>query len=226
MLHVPTWCAPAIMMLSIFLASCGAAHDRVKTESAPRPGFAVFDGAPTPSDALPAEVAATLTRSTKPEFGNAEIKDARRVLANDPGWLVPAANGEVCLVQLIYPLIAPAHGEVLPPTPATSCAPEAQVQAGQLVGTHSLSASVTRVADSTVTGVVPDGVAAVTIISSHARSTTLDVVRNAYEATVRDPVAVRFVTTSHGKPETHTVQLTTFSGGKRYVEREPPRPSA
>jgi hypothetical protein len=183
-----------------------------------RPGFAVFDGAPTSSDALPGEVAATLSRSVNPEFGKAEIKEARRVLANEPGWLVPAANGEICLVQLIYPLVAKEHGQVSPPATTTSCEPEGSAEAGQLVGTHSLSASLTQATDSNVTGVAPNGVATVKIISSRGRSTSVDVIRNAYEVVVADPVAVRFTTTSHGKSITHTVRLTTFSGGARHIE--------
>jgi hypothetical protein len=214
----PTGLACAVTTLSILLTSCGAAQDRPESATVSRPGFAVFDDAPTPSDALTGEVAGTLSRSVQPEFGKAEIADARRVLANDPGWLVPAANGEICLVQLIYPVIGAVHGEVLPPTPETACQPEALVEAGQLVGTHSLSASLTQATDSNVTGVAPNGVATVKIISSRGRSTSVDVIRNAYEVVVADPIAVRFTTTSHGKPITHTVRLTTFSGGARHVE--------
>jgi hypothetical protein len=215
----PTQLACAVTALSILLASCGAAQDRHPgSATVSRPGFAVFDDAPTPSDALTEEVAGTLSRNVQPEFGKAEIADARRVLANDPGWLVPAANGEICLVQLIYPVIGAVHGEVLPPTPETACQPEALAEAGQLVGTHSLSASLTQATDSNVTGVAPNGVATVTIVSSRGRSTSVDVIRNAYEVVVADPVAVRFTTTSHGKPITHTVRLTTFSGGARHVE--------
>ena len=210
--------ACAVMALSVLLASCGAVPDRQRSETMSRPDFAVFDDGPTPSDALSWEVAATLSRSVKPEFAEAEIKEARRVLANAPGWLVPAASGEICLVQLIYPVIGAVHGEVLPPTPVTSCEPEALAEAGQLVGTHSLSSSVTRATDANVTGVVPNGVATVTIIARHGRSVIVDVVRNAYEVVVADPVAVRFITTSHGKPITHTVRLATFSGGTRHME--------
>jgi hypothetical protein len=212
----PFACAMAV--LGSFLASCGASRNRTKPENVSRPGFAVFDRAPTSSDALSAEVAATLSRSAQPEFGQAEIKEARRVLANEPGWLVPAANGEICLVQVIYPLVAKERGEVLPPAPATACQSEALAKAGQLVGTRSLSASLTQATDSIVTGVAPNGVATVKIVSSRGRSTSVDVVRNAYEVAVADPVAVRFTTTSHGKPITHTVRLATFSSGARHVE--------
>jgi len=211
--------ACAIMALSAMLSACGAVSDRPQPATMSPSDFAVFDDAPAPSDALTGEVAAALLRSLQPEFGKAQIKEARRVLANDPGWLIPAANGEVCLVQLIYPVIGVVHGEALPPAPVTSCEPEVLAEAGQLVGTHSLSASLTQAADSNVTGVAPNGVATVKIVSSHGRSITVDVVRNAYEVVVRDPVAVRFTTTSHGKPTPHTVRLTTFSGGARYVER-------
>lgn len=184
----------------------------------PRPGFAVFDGVPTSSDSLPAEVATALSRSVQLAFGKAEIREARRVLVNAPGWLVPAANGKICLVELIDPLVAKEDGQVLPPATTMSCAPEASAEAGRLVGTRSLSASLTKATDSNVTGVAPNGVATVKIIVSHGRSLTVDVVRNAYEAVVADPVAVRFTTTSHGKRITHTVRLATFSSGARHVE--------
>jgi hypothetical protein len=214
----PTQVACALTVLSMFLASCGAPQNHARSEIMPSPGFEVFGGSPTSFDTLPTEIAATLSRSVKPEFGRAEIADARRVLANDPGWLLPAANGEICLVQLIYPLIAAVHGEALPPTPVTSCEPEALAEAGRLVGTHSLGSSVTRSADANVTGIAPNGVATVKIIASRGRSVTVDVVRNAYEAVIADPVAVRFIATSHRKAITHAVRLTTFSGGARHVE--------
>lgn len=51
--------------------------------------FVVFNGAPTHDDVIPVEVAAALMRSERPEFATADIRTARRVSANDPGWLLP-----------------------------------------------------------------------------------------------------------------------------------------
>jgi hypothetical protein len=206
--------------LSACLASCGTTHDHHAKSGAPlpQPGFSVFAGSPTSSDALPDEIATQLPQNVDHKFAKADIRDARRVLADDPGWLVPAANAEICLVQLIYPLIPVVHGEVLRPAPSTSCASEASAQAGRLVGTRSLSTSTTRATKTSVTGIVPNGVSTVTIVSARGQQTIADVMRNAYEAVATDPVAVRFVTTSHGKPTTHTVKLATFTGGRQVGE--------
>jgi hypothetical protein len=206
--------ACAVAVLSIILVSGITLKNHPRDVAVSHPGFAVFDVAPTPSDALAGDVASTLSKSAQPEFEQTEIKEARRVLANKPGWLVPAANGEICLVLLIYPVVGAVHGEVLPPIPTTACQPEALAKAGRLVGTHSLSASLTRTTSSDVTGIAPNGVTSVMVVPS----LSVDVVRNAYEVVVADPVAVRFTTRSHGKSITRTVRLTTFNGGARHIE--------
>jgi hypothetical protein len=211
--------ACAVAALSLLLVSCGAARRSSTTEAVPHAGFAVFDGAPTPADALPSEVVAWLEKSSQPEFDEAGIRASRRVLAGYPGWLVPAANGEMCLVRLIYPLIAAVHGTALPPTPSQTCAPQASAEAGRLVESQSLATSGTRSVQNRVLGVAPNGVAKVTIISSRGRRVTVEVIRNAYETVVEDPLAVEFVTTSHHKSVTHTIPLTSFNG--RNVSPQP-----
>lgn len=209
-----------LLALSLLLASCGATQrqHRATSHIVPRPAFAVFDGAPSAADAVTPEVAATLSRSIKPEFDNAEIEDARRVLADDPGWLLPAANGEICLVQLIYPVANADHVEALPALPVISCEPQARAQAGELVATHSLSSSVTEAAKIQVVGIVPDGVRTVKIISHAERAPTVDVVRNAYEAVVPDPVSIRFVTATDHKQITHVIALVSYSGAALRME--------
>jgi hypothetical protein len=178
----------------------------------------VFEEAPTASDALTGKVDAMLLQSANYEFTKLDLREARRVLADAPGWLVPAANGKICLVELIYPLIVAIHGEILPPTLSTTCEPEGSVQTGHLYSTRSLSPSAGEAGETNVTGVVPDGVAMVTIVSPGRPSTKVEVLRNAYEVVVADPVAVRFVATKHGRRSLDTVKLVTFSGGSRDVE--------
>jgi hypothetical protein len=197
--------------LGCVLASCGTVQHNLTTEAVPHPGLAVFDGSPTPADALPPEIIAMLSRSSHPEFGKADIRAARRVLANDPGWLVPASNGEMCLVRLVYPLIAKVHSATLPPIPLHTCATKHSAETGRLVETQSLATSGTRSHDNKIVGIAPNSVATVKILSDRGSDTTVDVIRNAYEAIVVDPVAVLFLTLGHGKVLTHTVPLTTFS---------------
>lgn len=200
----------SIAALSGILAACGTTP-RIPQKLPRLPGFVVFDGAPTPDDVIPVEVATALMRSERPEFATADIRKARRVLANDPGWLVPATNGEICLERLIYPLIADIKGAALQPTPSQMCTSESEAQAGRLVETHALLTSGREAKYSTVVGVVPNGVATVTIVSRSGRRISVTVLRNAYEAVVADPVSVRYVMRHRGRLEEHAIPLTSFN---------------
>jgi hypothetical protein len=58
----------------------------------------------------------------------------------------------------------------------------------------------------------PNGVTTVDIVVSHGPTITLPVIRNAYEMTVGNPVAVRFIKLSGDRSlTTHEVPLKTFS---------------
>lgn len=156
---------------------------------------------------VPEQISTMLTRQSTPEFTIANINQARRVRANEPAWLVPASNGELCLARLLYPLLRSAY----PPLALLTCLPEAAVQAGHLVTTQALMTSGIHARLTRVTGVVPDGVATVNIVARHARPITSPVIRNAYEAVVSRPISVRFITRANNNAQRHSVPLVTFS---------------
>jgi hypothetical protein len=59
--------------------------------------------------------------------------------------------------------------------------------------------------------VAPDGVTTASVISHSGLRTTIPVERNAYEAIIADPVAVRFVGLRDRQAVTRVIPLTTFS---------------
>lgn len=190
-----------IGVLALALASCGAAP-RVSTSGAPASSFAVLSSAPSGDDALPTDVVASLSRNVEREFSRADIRAARRVLANKPAWLIPAANGEMCLVARVY---APAsRGPVLPPTLTTDCAPEEAANSGEIVETQSVDNNTQTVR---LVGVVGDGVGTVAVVTRHGPPVVIDVIRNGYEALVRKPIAVTFLM-RHGQHVTkHSIPV-------------------
>jgi hypothetical protein len=199
-----------VVLLGLLPYSCGGTlHSSTVAPSVG--GLAVLDEARTASDLLPGEVLTALTQSVQPEFSKADIRSARRVLPLSPGWLVPAGDGQTCLVRLIYPLIPAVHGIALSPTPSYTCASEAATAEGHLVETQSLTTSGTSTGDARVVGVVPDGVTSVTVVSSEGRRTTLPVFRNAYEAIVRDPTVVRFLVRDGNHRVERSMRLSNFS---------------
>ena len=194
-----------LIVLSVPLAACGTQQQR-------RLSLVVWASVPTPDSAIPAEIATLLTRSQRPKFKSVDIRAARRVLANDPGWLLRAANDELCLVRVIYPLITKTKGLVLPPTRSLGCASEAKTQAGRLVEVQALLTSGTKAKESKVVGVAPNRVAVVTLISRDERRLSVVVRQGAYEAVVANPIGLSFTTRHSGRLEKHVVPLTTFSG--------------
>jgi hypothetical protein len=193
------------------LTSCGATSHRPANEVKPSSRLAVLLNPPSPADAIPNEVTASLEASVKPEFSRADIHAARRVLADSPGWVVPAANGEICFVRLVYPLQVAGQSTTLSPIPSQICASEAEAQNGRLVETQSLATSGTHSRETKILGVAPNGVDAIDIVVSHGSSIILPVIRNAYETIAANPVAVRFIKLRDGRPITHEVPLKTFS---------------
>jgi len=184
--------------------------------------FAVLQSPATPDDSLPQEVAGTLVSSVEPEFSSADIRRARRVLADRPTWLIRATDGELCLVGIVYPLAGSALRARFTPTVTRECAPEGGAESGHLVGTQSLGVSVATSEMARVVGVVPNGTVSVVIVAQDGQRVLAAVERNAYEVIVREPVAVTF-TTYHGHHRvTHEVTLATFN--KRSV-RPNPRPA-
>lgn len=173
--------------------------------------FPVLDTPATPGDAVPPEVAASLTNSVDPEFTRADVRGARRILADEPGWLVVAADGELCLFYVLYALADPARGwKYEPPTVAHACVPEGEADAGDLVVAQSLGSSVAASDAARVAGVAPNGVRLVTV-RSRRRSVEVPVDRDGYEVVVGEPVAVTFVTVHGGASLKHVIPVGTFS---------------
>jgi hypothetical protein len=177
----------------------------------PASNFAVLETAATPDDSLPQEVVGTLVSSSEPEFTSADIRSARRVLADKPTWLIRAANGELCLVGIVYPLTDSALRARFTPTVTRECAAEGDAESGHLVGTQSLGVSVTTSVMARVVGVVPNGTASVVIVARDRQSVSAAVERNAYEAIVQEPVAVTFTTYHGDHRDAHEVTLATFN---------------
>jgi hypothetical protein len=197
---------------SVYLiGSCGATRHTAAVNTPPSAAFEVFDDASTADDLLPREAAAALSQSPEPEFTEVDIRDARRVLAEDPVWLVPTTNDELCLVRVVYPLVATAHGKALSPATTHTCTTEAAAQAGRLVETESLAASPSGSRSTRVVGVAPNGVLTVAITSTVHTHTTVAVDRNAYETVLDDPDVVTFVTHRDHRPVTQAVPLAFFN---------------
>jgi hypothetical protein len=162
-------------------------------------------------EALPHEVAQSLSSSVRPEFAVAETRVAVRVDPLRPIWLVLAKNGELCLVRVVYAVGQGAHDAVLPPSVAQSCASEAEAENGRLVETLTPGSSTRDARRSDVFGVVPNGVRTVTVVSRGGSSRTLAVRHNAYADSFNDPTEVRFVTHGGQRASRHRVPLAAVS---------------
>lgn len=193
-----------LIATSCIVGSCGATQQHILITPRLPSGFAVFNQASTAGDVIPREVATTLAQSTQPEFSYNDIQAARRVLPDEPGWLVPAVNGELCLVRLVYPLTSSVHGAPLSPRPSRTCASESTTLAGGLVVTASLATSGKA---TQVFGIVPDGVTSVKIVVREGHAVRIGVLRNAYSAIVLQPVKVEFLTIRNHHTMTEAVPL-------------------
>ncbi|MGE5700789.1 MAG: hypothetical protein ACM3VU_00070 [Arthrospira platensis] len=174
------------------------------------------------SEVIPADIALALAENPQPGFNGADLRAAKRVLADEPGWLLPAANGELCLVRVVYPLVSESKGVVLPPARSLTCASEAKIQAGRLVDVQALLTSGTKAKESKVVGVAPNRVSTVTVISRDGRQLPVVVRQGAYEAVVANPVGLSFTTRDSGRLEKHVIALSTFSGQSATPQRASP----
>jgi hypothetical protein len=152
-------------------------------------GLAILEAPAAEGDALPSQVVAALAASVHHEFTPQDLRQARRVLADQPAWLVPASDGETCLVQVLYPRVQTGDVE---PLVVPTCASQAGIEAGELVEVESHSASGAQ-PEARVVGIVPDGVTAVNVEAIGHRLTRVPVMRNAFEAIVGDPTQAWFV---------------------------------
>jgi hypothetical protein len=154
-----------------------------------RAGLATLEAPAGEGDALPPQVVASLAANVHYEFTPQDLRRARRVLAEQPGWLVPASEGDICLVRVVYPRVQ--NGD-LEPLVVPSCASRAGIEAGELVEVESHWASAGR-PDARVVGIVPDGVTAMDVESTEHQVTPVPVMRNAFEAIVGNPARAWFV---------------------------------
>jgi hypothetical protein len=217
-------CSRLATMAAIMLASCGAQGQHIVTSGRPLPRFAVF-ASRTGDDELPSEVATALAHIQRTKFSNADIDDARRVLASQPVWLVPASEDKVCIVRITYPLAGATQETGMAPAIGRTCNSEGEAQAGLLVETRTLGPSPSGWSRMSVIGIAPDGVADVTITARNGLATTAPVQRNAYEAVVAGPVSVIFRTHHDHRAERHVIPLGSVPDniGAPYVGRSSPR---
>lgn len=185
-------CVTSISLVS----SCGGSSTRLHgRDVAATPtaivGLLVTRAPRTANDVVPTEVVEQLlSGNVHQRFTSADIHFARRVSANEPYWLMPASNGELCLVGLIFPITS-RRGQDFPPAVRLACATAAAAREGQLMLTQTLVASVGQRPVVRITGIARDGVASVSVLLRHGHSVSAAVVRNAYEVVVVDPVGVK-----------------------------------
>jgi hypothetical protein len=206
----------ATSALLVALAGCGTAHEQLQPPK-PRPrsrpsAFAVLRAPASGDDALPPWVAHHLVDGDGPTLSAADIKGARRVLANQQGWLVPGPESELCLVRVVDPLVSQVGGQSLSPSVERSCASQAQAEQGRLSETQSLSTTFAKRLPTRVVGIVPDGVREVTIHWAGGASTSVAVARNAYEDTLINPSSVSFTAASSGHRRRYVVRLSSVAG--------------
>jgi hypothetical protein len=142
-----------------------------------------------------------------------DIREARKVLSKQEGWLIPAAEGKLCLVRVVYPLVPRSNGKRLPPSLSQTCASETEAVDGRLLETQSLSTTLAQRLPTRVDGIVPNGVHRVTVRSSDGASRTVPVARNAYEVIVVNPRSVAFVAERAGRRR-YIVRTPSVAGGK------------
>jgi hypothetical protein len=197
------------------LAGCGGSPNRQAASAAYSPPFAVLQSPATRVDALRPLAAQYLLKARKPAFSITDIRDAREVLSKQEGWLIPAAEGKLCLVRVVYPLVPRSNGKRLPPSISQTCASEADAVDGRLLETQSLSTTFAKRLPTRVDGIVPDGVHHVLVGSTiDGASKAVPVVRNAYEVIVVNPRSVTFVAEQAGRRRRYIVRTPSVAGGK------------
>ncbi len=198
--------------LLVALAGCGAAQTARQPPKSPSPStLAVLRAPRTADDAVPSWVARFLTKNGEPMLSTEDLEDARRVLANQQGWLVPAPENELCLALVVDPLVPEVNGQRLYPSVKRSCVTRAEVEQGRLAETLSLIPNFAKRIPTRVTGIVPDGVSEVTIRGASATA-KVTVIRNAYEDILINPSSVSFTATTDGHRQHYVVPLASAAG--------------
>lgn len=174
--------------------------------------FAVLDSARTAVNALPAVPRGESAGAPGSPLAIADEHAARRLLPTVAAWLVPASDQRLCLAYTVKALTRGPGGASLPPAIVRQCATVSAAAVGRLVATQSLS-MYRGFGAALILGVVPDGVAHVSIVSGDGHTTALPVSRNSYAGTIVDPTSVSFSDrVGNGAVVSRTVPVASFDG--------------
>lgn len=203
--------AVALILLGA-VAGCGAAVGSHPINSG-QSSFSILRSARSANDAIPPWIARRLSESGNPPLlSRTDLREARKVLPHQEGWLVPAGEGNLCLVGVVQPLVPEINGQRLPPVSKRSCASEAKAEAGELFETQSLSTTFAKRLPTRVDGIVPDGVRHVTVHFLGGASRVLPVKRNSYETIVVNPYSLSFVAHRGGRRQRYILSVPTAAG--------------
>lgn len=205
----------AFLAFVVCVGGCGASRSELRASPSHLSAFAVLNSARTRADTVPSKVAHYLLQLDEPSLSPVEIQDARTVLPNRRVWLVPAPEGMLCLVRMIYPLVLGVHGEHLPPAVGGKCSSEKGAQEGRLMASQSLSVRPTERVPMRVYGIVPDGVRNVLARSSRDVVRIVRVQRNAYEFSMVNPQSVSFATGQGRGRGRYVVSIPSIAGAKQ-----------
>jgi hypothetical protein len=195
------------------LGGCGSSQKRHRLSTAVKASaFAVLHTPGSGDEQMPSWVSHDLVANGEPTLSATNVRGARRVLANQQAWLIPAPEGKLCLARIVNPLVPEINGERLYPSLTRSCASLSETEAGQLHESQSLSTSFKRRMPTRVVGVVPDGVSEVTINYEDSGSTKVTVTRNAYEDVLINPSSVSFTATARNHSHRYVVKLSSVAG--------------
>ncbi len=204
----------AVLALVVGVGGCGTGRSELSALTGHSSAFAVLRTARTDADLVPSRVARYLLQRDEPSLSPVDIQDARSVIHNREVWLVPAPEGMLCLVRMIYPLILGVHGEHLPPIAGGKCSSGRDAEEGHLMATLSLAVRPAERVPTRVYGIVPDGVRRVLARSSRNVVRTVTVQRNAYEFIMVNPRSVSFTAGQGGGRQRYVISTPSVAGSK------------
>jgi hypothetical protein len=175
--------------------------------------FSVLNSIRVEADALPAVRSGVPVGARDSPLAAADERASRRLIPTVAAWLVPASDQRLCLVYTVGALTRGPGDASLPLAIVRQCTTVAAAATGRLVVTQSLSPSRKGSGDALILGVVPDGVASVSVVGADGRTTVLRVLRNSYAGKVADPTAVTFSDRmGSGAEVSRTVPVASFGG--------------
>lgn len=165
---------------------------------------------------MPSWVIHDLLLDSEPTLSTTDLRAARRVLAHQRGWLIPAAGNELCLARVVNPLVPEIDGQLLHPSVERSCASKTEAAAGRLSEAQSLSTTFRKHMPTRVVGIVPDGVNEVTIHLDGGASAQVAVAHNSYEDVLVNPSSVSFTATTSNRRYVVPVSSVAGASGTPY----------